>query len=92
MSYAVVERKKVNRAKVDGGSSIDVLSAGFTKGNIGKILINNEQVFTAANALTKVNMKGATMSSNYLKGDKNKAAALALDSDGKSYFHTKCGK
>jgi len=37
-------------------------------------------------------MKSATMSSNYRKGDLNKEAALALDSDGKSFFHTKCGK
>lgn len=42
MSYAVVERKKEVRRKVEGGSSIEVVSAGFTDGNIGKIIVNNE--------------------------------------------------
>jgi len=92
LSYAHVERKKEIRGKVDGGSSIDVVSGGFDSGNIAKIIINNEQVFTTTNIVSKANMKGATMSSNYLKGDLNKAAALALDTDGNTHFHTKCGK
>lgn len=32
------------------------------------------------------------MSSNYRKGDLDKEAALALNRDQKSYFHTKCGE
>lgn len=91
LSYATVEKKKEVRHKVDGGSSIEVVSAGWKDGNIAKIMLNGEQILTRRNSSSKVAMKGATMSSNYRKGDKNKAAALALDSDQKSYFHTKCG-
>lgn len=91
LSYATVEKKKETRAKVDGGSSIEVVSAGYKDGNLGKIMINGQQVLTTRNQSSKISMKGATMSSNYRKGDKNQAAALALDRNGKSYFHTKCG-
>jgi hypothetical protein len=36
-------------------------------------------------------MNDATMSSNYRRHDLNQQASLALDGNGKSYFHTKCG-
>ena len=58
---------------------------------MGKILINGKHILTTAEFETKVEMKGATMSSNYRKGDKDKAAALAIDGDQTTYFHTKCG-
>lgn len=40
----------------------------------------------------KVGMSGALMSSNYRKGDISKEAAIALNGDDKSYFHTKCAQ
>lgn len=46
---------------------------------------------TASNSVGSIKMKGATMSSNYRKGDINKEAGLALDGNDKTYFHTKCG-
>lgn len=91
MSYAVTERKRQERTKVDGGSSIEVISAGFKDGNMGKIMLNGNQVLTTANSESKIGLKEATMSSNYRKGDINKAAQLAIDGDVNSYFHTKCG-
>jgi hypothetical protein len=91
LSYATVERKKEVRGKVDGGSSIEIVSAGHNDGNMGKIILNGQQILTRSNSLYKVGLRGATMSSNYRKGDLNKEASLALDTNEKSYFHTKCG-
>lgn len=91
MSYAVVERKRETRQKVEGGSSIEVVSAGLNDGNIAKIMLNGKQILTARVPESKAPMKGATMSSNYRKGDKDKAAAQAIDGDEKTFFHTKCG-
>jgi len=53
LSYATVERKREKRAKVDGGSSIEVISAGSKDGDMAKIIINNQQVFTATNSETR---------------------------------------
>jgi hypothetical protein len=75
LSYATVERKREKRAKVDGGSSIEVISAGSKDGNMSKIIINNEQIFAAASSTSAASLSGATMSSNYRKGDIGKAAA-----------------
>lgn len=41
LSYATVEKKRERRAKVDGGSSIEVVSSGSKEGNLAKIIINN---------------------------------------------------
>jgi hypothetical protein len=71
LSYAVVERKRETRQKVEGGSSIEVVSAGYTDGNIAKIMLNGKQILTAKVPESKAPMKGATMSSNYRKGDKD---------------------
>jgi hypothetical protein len=49
LSYAVVERKRTTRAKVDGGSSIEIVSAGFTDGNVGKIILNGKDILTTQN-------------------------------------------
>lgn len=46
MSYATVERKRTTKAKVDGGSSIEIISAGKGDGNVGKIMINGKDVMT----------------------------------------------
>lgn len=92
LSYATVERKKEKRARVDGGSHLEIVSAGFTNGNLAKIIVNNEQVLTAANSLSGIKMSGAQMSSNYRKGDAEASAAYALDGDAQTYFHTKCGE
>jgi len=91
LSYATVERKRETRSRVEGGSSIEVVSAGYTTGNIAKIMLNGKQILTARTPESKVPMKGATMSTNYRKGDKDQAAAAAIDNDEKTYFHTKCG-
>lgn len=93
LSYAVVERKKEKRTKVDGGSSIEIVSAGLRDGNVGKVILNGKELFTTMNLETAAKMKDATMSSNYRKSDAAKDAALALDDtpNKKSFFHTKCG-
>jgi len=72
LSYAVVERKKEIRGKVDGGSSIEIVSANQKEGGMGKIILNGSQILTRSNSLYKVGLRGATMSSNYRKGDLNK--------------------
>ena len=91
MSYAVVERKKQVRRKVDGGSMIEVVSAGKTEGDIAKIMVNNQQVLTTHNSENS-GFAGATMSSNYRKGDLDAEAGIALGKDATTYFHTKCGE
>jgi hypothetical protein len=91
LSYAVVERKRETRTKVDGGSSIEIVSAGFKDGNVGKIILNGKDIMTTRNTGGDIKMKDATMSSNYRKGDLNEHASIALDGDEKTYFHTKCG-
>jgi phosphotransferase system HPr-like phosphotransfer protein len=91
LSYAVVERKRQTRTKVDGGSSIEIISAGAKDGNLGKIMLNGKEVLTATNAHYLVPLEGATMSSNYRKGDVGKEASIALDADVNTNFHTKCG-
>jgi hypothetical protein len=91
LSYAVVERKKEVRRKVDGGSMIEVVSAGREQGNVAKIIVNNQQILTAHNSMGS-SLNSATMSSNYRKGDLDAEAAIALDKNEKTYFHTKCGE
>lgn len=91
MSYATTERKRVTKAKVDGGSSIEIISAGAKDGNVGKVIINGKEVMTAKNLSSDIKLKSATMSSNYRKGDLNTEASIALDGNDATYFHTKCG-
>jgi len=90
LSYAVVERKRETRQKVDGGSSIEIVSAGFENGNVGKIILNGKEVLTTRNMDSTVKMQDAMMSSNYRKGDVSEEASLALNDDVNTYFHTKC--
>jgi hypothetical protein len=54
LSYAVVERKKTQRTKTENGSSIEVVSAGGKDGNVGKIMINDRQILTTSNSVSKV--------------------------------------
>jgi outer membrane protein assembly factor BamA len=75
MSYAVVTKTTTKSTKVDGGSKIEVVSAGYKTGNIAKIMLNGNQVLTTRNSSGKVTMKEATMSSDYRKGDLNAHAA-----------------
>jgi hypothetical protein len=91
MSYATVETTTTKAAKVDGGSRIEIVSAGLKHGNVGKIMLNGEQVLTTRNAAAAVKMSGATMSSSFSNGDVKVDAEIALkDSD--EHFHTKCGE
>jgi hypothetical protein len=40
MSYATVTKTTTKSTKVDGGSKIEVVSAGYKDGNIAKIILN----------------------------------------------------
>lgn len=75
MSYARNERVKSTKRVVDGGSKFEIISAGFTSGNMAKIIIGDKQVQITRNSSEQIKMSGATMSTNYRKGDKDEAAA-----------------
>lgn len=50
LSFTQVEEKRVKKAqKVEGGSSFEVHSAGFTSGNYAKLFLNDKLVSTCSN-------------------------------------------
>lgn len=56
LGYAKVVKKYKKVTKITGGSKIEVHSAGMTHGNYAKVLINEKEVFTNAEAKRGINL------------------------------------